>query len=137
MRSGRTTEEGEATYCSSVAGREDRGEMICGCKKRNRRNGNVAEKNAAINLFGVRQTTTQACSLDATRRDEANNFHTTFGREHYFLIIAWLRVDYLPYSVPTNPIIKGSLKSYCAAAVRVGIHVTQTCGRSCGQVAAS
>lgn len=28
MRSGRTTEEVEATYCSSVAGREGRGERI-------------------------------------------------------------------------------------------------------------
>lgn len=53
MRSGRTTEEDEATYCSSVAGREDRGEMVCGCEKKNRRNGNVAEKKAAINLFHV------------------------------------------------------------------------------------
>lgn len=56
MRSGRTTEEAEATYCSSVAGREGGGEMICGCKKRKRRNGNVAERDAAINLFTVRQT---------------------------------------------------------------------------------
>lgn len=56
MRSGRTTEEAEATYCSSVAGREGRGEMICGCKKRKRRKGNAAEKDAAINLFSVRQT---------------------------------------------------------------------------------
>lgn len=56
MRSGRTTEEVEATCCSSVAGTEGRGEMICGCKKRNRRKGNVAEKNAAINLLHVRQT---------------------------------------------------------------------------------
>lgn len=56
MRSGRTTEEVEASYCSSVAGREGRGEMICGCKKRNWRKGNVAEKNVAINLFRVRPT---------------------------------------------------------------------------------
>jgi len=33
MRSGRTTEEAEATNGSS-AGREGRGEMICGRKKR-------------------------------------------------------------------------------------------------------
>ncbi len=56
MRSGRTTEEVEATCCSSVAGREGRGEMICGCKKRNRRKRNVAEKKAATNLFNARQT---------------------------------------------------------------------------------
>ena len=56
MRSGRTTEEAEATYCSSVAGREGRGEMICGCKKRNGRKGNVTERNAAMCPLTARQT---------------------------------------------------------------------------------
>lgn len=56
MRSGRTTEEAEATYCSSVAGREGRGEMICGCKKRNGRKGKVAERNAEMYPLNVRQT---------------------------------------------------------------------------------
>lgn len=46
MSSGRTTEEVDATNCSSVAGRDRRGEIMCGCKKRNERKGNVAEKNS-------------------------------------------------------------------------------------------
>lgn len=116
VRSGRTTEEVEATYCSSVAGSEGRSAMICGCKKRNRRKGNVAEKNAAINLFNVRKTNInydrhfywiswrlhKRCSMTLRKeKQKANHFNITLNREHYFLIIAWLRVDYLSYNIPT------------------------------------
>ena len=48
MRSGRTTEEAEATYCSSVAGKEGRGEMILYVGvKREIEGKETVEKNAA------------------------------------------------------------------------------------------
>lgn len=105
MRSGRTTEEVEATYCSTVAGREGRGEMICGCKKRKRRiwkcwlrecgNKSVqCNRRTSINTAVCTGYTGRYTCFMADRKQPRQ-------RALLFFIIAMLRGDYLSYSMPT------------------------------------